>query len=140
MDWDIFIKAIGILVTLILGIAQLRAKHPTQALKDALKDDLEILNKMKPEDYGYKIVQSHIKLGILATYTVSRKRWYYVYNWDDLFIGGSIAGIFTYWTLVLIEQGNFWGFMTAFCAIVGFGMIPDAFKQVSAKTDESRDS
>lgn len=129
MDWDIFFKAIGILVTLILGIAQLRSKHPTQELKDALKDDLAILEKMKPDDFGYDLVKAHVKTGILATYAIDRKRWYHVYNWDDLFIGGAIAGIFTYWTLVHIEQSNHWGFLTAFCAVVGFGIVPDAFKQ-----------
>ncbi|GLQ33314.1 hypothetical protein [Litoribrevibacter albus] len=133
MDWDIFFKAIGILVTLILGIAQIRSKHPTQALKDELKDDLEILSKLKEGDFGYDIIKSHIKVGILATYSIDRKRWYHVYNWDDLLIGASIAGIFTYWTLILIETSNLWGFLTALLAVTGFAMIPDAFQKDTKK-------
>ena len=138
MNGEIFIQAMGILVTLILGIAQLRTKHPTQALKDALKDDLDILNKMKPDDFGYKIVQDHVKLGIISTYTVDRKHRFHIYNWDDLLIGAFIAGFFTYWSLIHLEQGSNWGFLTAFFAIVGFSMIPDAFqKNIEESTEIS---
>lgn len=140
MDWDTFFKAIGILVTLILGAAKLFSKHPTQELKDNLKDDLEILGKMNPGDFGYEIVESHVKRGIVATYTIERKRWYHIYNWDDLFIGGSIAGIFTYWTIVHIQQTSHWGFLTSFFAVVGFAMIPDAFKLEIAEAGEESES
>lgn len=129
MDWSILLKALAILVTLTLGIAKLMPKHPTQKLKDALKDDLEILSELSPEDFGYEIVKNHVKIGITATYTIDRKRWYHVYHWDDLLIGLSLAGIFTYWTLIHIESSNNWGFLTAFFAVVGYGMIPDAFKE-----------
>ena len=129
MDWSIFLKVIGIVIGLIFSIAKFMPKHPTQQLKDCLKDDLEILSKMSPEDFGFNIVKSHVKRGVLATYTVDRKRWYHVYNWDDLLIGASFAGIFTYWTIFNIESSNNWGFLTALFAIVGYGMIPDAFKE-----------
>jgi hypothetical protein len=129
VDWSIFLKALAILVALTLGIAKLMPKHPTQMLKEALKDDLEILSKLSPDDFGYDIVKNHVKIGITATYTVDRKRWYHVYHWDDLLIGFSIAGIFTYWTIFHIESSNSWGVFTAFIAIVGYAMIPDAFKE-----------
>ncbi|MEC7691686.1 MAG: hypothetical protein VYE47_12850 [Pseudomonadota bacterium] len=133
MDWDILLKAIAILVTLSLGIAKLQPQHPEKRLKEALKDDLEILSKLKPEDYGYDIVKRRVDIGIRDTYTVVHKRWYHVYHWDDLAIGLSFAGIFTYWTLIHIENSNLWGLLTGFLAVVGYAIIPDAFKEEVSK-------
>ena len=141
MNWEVLFQAVGILVTLILGVAQFRSKHPTQQLKDALKDDLEIFSKLKPDDFGYEILRATVMAGITATYTVSRKRWYHVYNWDDLFIGVPIAGVFTYWTLIHMQTDNLWGFATAFCAVIGFAIIPDAFtKEIQDFNNEEGNS
>lgn len=129
MNWTLVIQAIGVTVAAIVAIHQYSSRLPLKRLKEELKLDLEIRDKIPADSEDYMLVSTRIKELVDSLYKNQPKaKFLNIYNWDDLLIGASLAVFSTYFTLLFIEDHNYWGLATAFMAVVGFGMIPDAFK------------
>ena len=128
MNWTLLIQAIGVTIGAIVAIHQYSGRLPLRRLKEELKLDLEIRDKIPENNNDYALVSARINELIDALYNESPKPKFNIYNWDDLTIGASLVAFSTYFTLLLIQDHSYWGLATAFMAVVGCGMIPDAFK------------
>lgn len=128
MNWTLVIQAIGVTIGAIVAIHQYSSRLPLRRLKEELKLDLEIREKISTDDDDYAFVSARIKELVAALYNEPPKPKFNIYNWDDLTIGASLAAFSTYFTLLFIQDHSYWGLATAFMAVVGLGMIPDAFK------------
>tara|TARA_R110002072_G_scaffold268205_1_gene427226 strand:+ start:597 stop:998 length:402 start_codon:yes stop_codon:yes gene_type:complete len=127
MEPALIVQALGITIAAIIGIAQYSSRAATKAMKEELKLDIEIREKFEPDCDEYKIINQRIDELFKLSYQNSGSR-FQIHNWDDLLIGGSLIAISSYLTLWLIEQNNYWAALSAFMVVVGFGMVPDAFK------------
>lgn len=134
MNWTLVIQTLGITVTAILGILPYTSRLNIKKMKEELKLDLEIRDKMPPDSLDYLLVSARIKELVDALYMDSSKKRFHIYNWDDILIGVPLAAFSTYFTLMLIDDRNYWGMATAFMAVAGLGMIPDAFKPAKSSS------
>lgn len=129
MNWALLVQTFGVVVAAIVAIHQYSSRLPLKRLKEELKLDLEIRDKIPADSEDHLLVSARIKELLDTLYKEhSKPKFFNIYNWDDLLIGASLAGFSTYLTLLFVEDHNYWGLATAFMAVVGFGMIPDAFK------------
>lgn len=138
MNWTLVIQAIGVTVGAIVAIHQYSSRLPLKRLKEELKLDLEIRDKLHTDSEEYVLVSSRIKELVDSLYKYQpTPKFLNIYNWDDLLIGASLAVFSTYFTLLFIEDRSYWGLATAFMAVVGLGMIPDAFKATEANIEKT---
>lgn len=128
MNWTLVIQAIGVTIGAIVAIHQYSSRLPMRRLKEELKLDLEIRDRIPTESDDFALVSARIKELVTILYNEPSKPKFNIYNWDDLTIGASLSALSSYFTLLFIQDHSYWGLATAFMIVVGFGMIPDAFK------------
>ena len=138
MNWTLVIQAIGVTIAAIVAIHQYSSRLPLKRLKEELKLDLEIRDKIPADSEDYVLVSTRIKELVDSLYKDQlMPKFLNIYNWDDLLMGASLAAFSTYFTLFFIEDNSYWGLATAFMAVVGFGMIPDAFKPAEPTVEKT---
>lgn len=128
MDSALVIQALGITITAILGIASYSSRSSIKRLKEELKLDLEILEKLEQRSENHNLLTKKIGELFELIYKSDQKQKFHIYNWDDLLIGGGLTAFSMYFTLYALERESLWSLLAAFFVIVGLGMIPDAFK------------
>jgi len=140
-DWDLTLRAVGVLVGAVATIYQLTKLKPR--LRTTLKTDLEILKLLDPKDPNYGVVQAHVDRSIQQIYAreapESAGRGLQVYNWGTLVFGLLLAGGFIFWTVYLVKDGfTPWALLTGFFALGGIGNIMNSLDPGSAGRSRKR--
>lgn len=131
MDWDMLLRAIGVLVGAAGTIYQLTKRDPRWRAN--LKTDIEILSMLKDDPDNQKIVQQNIDRSIQRRYPLGiekGERRYKHFN-APILIGGLIfLGGFGYWTFSLLSDGwNWWALLTGLFALSGLVNVINAFEE-----------
>lgn len=152
MDWDIMLRAAGIIATL-LGVAmafsriRLEWRKIAPTSRFALKRDLEILALLKksdPEDPKYEVVKKAIDDKIDEIYSpvqqirLKKLKDYKDYNWGIIIFGFILLIVFSLWTWYLVKDGfTWWALLTGFFAFAGLGNILNGFEEKSGETSDT---
>ena len=137
LDWDILIKALGVLVGAVVAYTQVKSTHPIS--RAAMKADLEILNLLDKSDPNYKLIKSNIEPRIQKLYGAQPK----YTDWITVAFGAIWAGGFAYWTFYLVkDEFTWWSLLTGYIALAGVGWIMmgfrGGFKQSLKESSERR--
>ncbi|HEO64361.1 MAG TPA: hypothetical protein ENI73_00675 [Spirochaetes bacterium] len=126
-QWGKYILMLS--VGLIGALYQLFKLFPES--RSTLKNDLEILGMLESSDPNYLIVKKRIDVKIRRIY---QKK---VHDTFDLVLGIIFFIAFLIWTIYLVKDSfSWWSIVTGFFALVGIGMISNAFDQSKAKGKE----
>ena len=128
VNWDIVFKALGIVVSAIVGATQIVGRLPKS--RTTLKHDLEVLKLLPEEHQDRALIEAHIRSNIERIYAPAagqpRKvlEVFAVHQWSD-FIGGSLlALVATIVALYMIRDGwTWWAILPCFVALGGIGGV-----------------
>ncbi|MCP4439054.1 MAG: hypothetical protein GY810_08945 [Aureispira sp.] len=127
MDWDIVIKAFGMLIGLVGTVYQFKRFDPRK--RDKLKTDLEILNLLDPESPEFEKLKIYTEYEIDELYgntTERRENKQFIKKPGDFVFGLVLFLGFFVWTYILYNNaGGFTWYMliTGFFAFAGAGNI-----------------
>ncbi len=136
MDWDVILRAVGVLIGAVGTVYQLIVRDPRW--RSTLKTDIEILNLLDAEDENRKYIQQNIDKTVRSRYPYEeltaeeleevKREGLRVYSTSNLIIGIVFSVGFGYWTFSLLADGwNWWALLTGFFAFGGLGNIMLAF-------------
>jgi hypothetical protein len=135
IDWDMLLKAAGIIIGVVVSFYQLRNIMPRS--RSTLKIDLEILKLLEPSDPNYSILKAHIDKSIQQTYRLEQQQRFtnfHVYSWGDFIFGVIFAFVFSIGTLYLLKDGfTWWVVLTIFLALGGIGGILNGLEKKPEK-------
>src|SRR5205814_792596 len=98
------------------------------SLRPHLKQDLEILKMLEPQDPNYKIVKAHIDRSIAEKY--GKPSPLAVFNWQGIF--GGLAGcvFMILWTVKLRAMGyRYWPWLTGTISFVFFSQFAASLRE-----------
>ncbi len=134
MDWNIALKAIGIVFGLIVSIYQLRDIIPRT--RSTIKIDLEILKLLDPSDPNYVALRSKIDENVRRTYRINQSRSFSFPSGEYLvlfILGVFITLFFAALTLYLVKDGStWWVLLTLYFMWKGIVVIGRAFDKPSS--------
>lgn len=73
---ETLLKILGLVVVVIVSAANVMKFNPLKEWKEDIKNDLDILDKLDPEDENYELVKSSVYLSIMVAYSRDHKPWY----------------------------------------------------------------
>lgn len=134
MDYTIVLQGLGIVLTAIFAIWQLRNLIPKT--KSALKIDLDIFHLIEEADPNHAVIKKHIDKRIVAIYVLERTG--KIHSWGDFIIGLTIAGVFSILTVYLVRNGfSWWSLLTGPFALVGIGGILNGLEEKASKVEDN---
>ena len=116
-DWDLLIKLLAAIATLIGLALQFRKFNPRKRL--LLKTDLEILKEINEEDQNHATVKEYIDNHVKSIYVESDRL--KVYDTFGLIYGVIFILGFSYWSVSLYNTNNgftFWMIFTGFAVFI----------------------
>ena len=75
MTEEILLKLLGLVVVALVGAANIMKFNPLKEWKEDIKSDLEILSKLDKEDRNYHLVETSVKISIMAVYSKDHRPW-----------------------------------------------------------------
>ena len=126
IDWDLILKALGILVAAVTTYLQVRSLG--LADRASLKTDLEILKLIDSEDPNHKRVKRAVDVRILLLYgqEETRSPANRAVRWTRIRIVIGIVWTlgFAYWTMTLVQPVfSWWSLLTGYQTLAGVWLV-----------------
>jgi len=70
MDLELIIQLSGLLFTIVIGYLSIKKRLPSS--RSTIRADIDIFNKLSPEDPNKEIVKAHLERSIKNTYGIAQ--------------------------------------------------------------------
>ncbi len=137
MNWEIIIQGLSALIVTLISTYQIINSLPKS--RNKLKQDLEILKLLSPENENYKLVKKSIDNNILSIYERKKKKnkgILYINNYSKIDIITGIIFFFVglVWTIYLSSQNelNMWIMVSIILVCGGLGLLIAGFGNIKS--------